>query len=176
MSSLAFAPRSPPVSMLLAARSSQEPWVPVTVLMNRHGLTLQCGIFFFTQLPLQLLEALSRTLGVCQLAESPHSWLLHIHHFFSYPGPSQHRSPARWRSDVFLTTQQHLCRVLCKGFDTKAYCIQKAFSILLKHLALGGWLLNKMLKASVREHREEKCRHQTCCWMETLLHSLSFCS
>lgn len=62
-------------------------------------------------------------------------------------------------SAAFFFLSVYVARVLFQGSDTKGGCIQKAFSILLKHLALirlVGWLLNKMFKARKREHQREK--------------------
>lgn len=56
--------------------------MPVTVLMNRHGLALQCGEIFFHPTAASAFKSfIKNSLRLCQLGVLPHSWLLQIRLF-----------------------------------------------------------------------------------------------
>ncbi len=130
--------------------------MPVTVLMNRSGLALQCGRFFFHPTAASAFKSfIKNSLRLCQLAVLPHSWLLQTH-------PLRLDFHSIRAKRVKVQRFAFICRVasvLCEGLNMLAYCIQKVSSILMKHLALIKlvvWCLNKKLKARMTEHQRNK--------------------
>lgn len=115
--------------------------MPVTVLINTHGLAVRCNRFiYFFPLPLFLgtraasafQSFIKNSSRQCQVVVLPHSWLLKMPPFS--PGLSQHASQKRSFSRQYCIYVES--RLRCpEGLDTKARRAQKPFSALLKHLA-----------------------------------------
>lgn len=97
-----------PVGTLLAACYSEEPSVPVTVLMNRHGLALRYGIFFFSLsffcTSAAFKSFMKNSLRQCQVVVLPHSWLLKCLSFT--------QTFTTWKPKRAFLTILYLCWVL----------------------------------------------------------------